>query len=265
MTVSLSQLKFYPKQRIRQNYPNDYLEKLLDSMNKLGQIYDILIDEHWEVHVGGGRYLAAKKGKWEKVHVDMRKGLTDDDWFLLELHENIIRKNLDAVEEAIALTKGKEIYERLYPETKQYFIGGISRVQKSLVSAADKLTTAQDHIENGEIKESYTKLKAKESGESERTIRRKIELGKAIQERKIDTETVKALRLKRVSRSKVMRQVKNKDKAPSSPQNLVCSGCEKGVPLFCPNCKATIIWCQRYKNPFLRRECDSICEEFGPR
>ena len=86
----------------------------------------------------------------------------------IELHENIRRKQFTPLEEAEALEKRKEIYERLYPETKQHIAGAVAK------HASVKTTLAP----------SFTKSTADITGYSKSAIEKKLQLTKLPEEYK---------------------------------------------------------------------------------
>jgi ParB family transcriptional regulator, chromosome partitioning protein len=91
---------------------------------------------------------------------------------LAEIDENILRKNLNAAEEAKALSNRKHIYEALHPETKQ--------------GATLKKGPKRQNVATGEP--SFADDTATKTGQSKRTVERKVEVGE-----KLSDEVVKLI------------------------------------------------------------------------
>lgn len=244
MIVDYDQLKLRPEdERLRKDIGD--LSNLVESLKLVGQIHDIIVDEHWNVRIGTRKYLALGIAGIKQVKIDKRDGLSEEEWIIMEAHENLIRKDLDPVEEALSLVKAKEAYERLYPETKNHIIGGVTKAlkEKSL-SATDNLSDAEKKIPI-----SFTKDTAKKTGTSQRTVRRKIELGRAIQNGKITNNNIQKLKKKVITPHKVMKKLKNSElKSQISKQ---CKDCAKADVRYCPYCDHKFIICRKLGNlPF---------------
>jgi len=208
--VDLAKLKLRDN-RLRENLGN--LDNLQTSMEQIGQIHSILADENWFIRVGTRRYICAGRLGWDQIEVDQRKGVSEDEWIIIEAHENIKRKNLDTVEEAVALSKSKEAYQRLHPETVKGVAGGLASGESRAKRTTDKLAVVHKKPEKPTDKipsytKSFVKSEAEQQGVSERTIARKIALGDAIREKKIDEEIIEKVRKKEVSRHAALRQLR---------------------------------------------------------
>lgn len=215
----LKDLKVRDK-RIREDLGD--LTELGKSLDENGFIHPLLVDEDDYIHTGTRRYFAATERGIEYGPIDRREGLSEDEWAILEYHENAMRKELDPVEDAVGLAKAQAAHERLYPETKQ---GGT--LDKTPQDESGKFVPKNDNLsfygkkpklevekqeskeeEVPELHESFAKAEAKKAGVSERTIQRKVELGKAILEKKIDKETVEQVRNKEISRNKALKKIR---------------------------------------------------------
>jgi len=224
--------------RLRQNLGN--LDGLANSMDKIGQIHSILVDENWFIRVGTRRHIAASRLGWDQIDVVQRKDLSEDEWLIIEAHENIVRKNLDPVEEAVALSKSKEAYERLHPETVHVTIrGGPGRGHTSEKTAV-KLTVVLDESgkETKEVPEpvkSFVTSEAAQQQVSESTIKRKIELGDAIREKKIDKEVIEKVRKKEVSRHAALKKLREARRKLGMENALKAMEEEKKIELPVPD------------------------------
>src|SRR5581483_1896825 len=139
----------------------EYIQNLLDSLPKVGQLHPLLVrrkGEQYEVLAGNRRLKAARELGWETLRVRVYEGESMRQE-LASLHENLVRMALSKEEEALWLARQKEIYLALYPETKR---GG---------------KKANGHGGRSKKNEPFTKKAAKETNQSERTVRRKVKIG----------------------------------------------------------------------------------------
>jgi ParB/RepB/Spo0J family partition protein len=110
-----------PPERLRAFRP-DNVEAISESMNAQGQLQEVLLRHrpgggHWLV-AGYHRLEAARKLKWETVRCIILEDVDADHAELIEIDENLIRAELTPVEQAMHITRRKELYEKLHPETK---------------------------------------------------------------------------------------------------------------------------------------------------
>ena len=99
----------------------DYVALLAASMAERGQDTPIVIsagspDGNHRLIAGAHRLAAAQSLGWEEIEalVSDAEGLEAD---LLEVDENLMRRELSALDRAVFLARRKEIYEALNPET----------------------------------------------------------------------------------------------------------------------------------------------------
>lgn len=162
----------YPGDRARAVIPSN-VDNLAESMAEVGLINPILVKAvdrfHggvmrpcYEIVAGGHRYKAAVKLGWDEIDckvVDMDNLHVE----LAEIDENIIRANLSPAQEASAISRRKEIYELMHPETKN----GGDRVSDQFAVSA-----------NCSKVERFTATTAKKTGKSERAIQEAASRGK---------------------------------------------------------------------------------------
>jgi hypothetical protein len=252
MVVEYDHLKLRPEdERLRKDIGD--LGNLVESLKLVGQIHDIIVDENWYVRIGTRKYLALRIAGIKQVKIDKRDGLSEDEWIIMEAHENLIRKDLDPVEEALSLVKAKESYERLYPKTKRHTIGGTTKgVRAQLKNTTDKLSDEKN------LPISFTKDTAEKTGTSPRTVRRKIELGKAIQNGKIPNNNIQKLKQKLITPHKVMKELKRSES--KSQRTKLCKDCAKADVRYCPYCDHKFIICRKLGNLPFRKIDAKACE-----
>ena len=93
------------------------VQKLADSISKVGLINPITVDQEYTLIAGLHRLEAAKRLGWTEIKftVSNLEGLQAE---LAEIDENFVRKDLSDDEFRELLLRRKEIYEALHPETK---------------------------------------------------------------------------------------------------------------------------------------------------
>lgn len=165
----------YPGERARALIQSN-VESLMLSMTDNGLVNPILVKAveryHggvmrpcYEIVAGGHRYKAAVKLGWDKIEckvVDMDNLHLE----LIEIDENIVRANLTPAQEAAAISRRKEIYELLHPETK----AGVAQ-------ALGMHRSLGNHV-GAEIAPTFTAATAKGTGKSERAIQEAAARGK---------------------------------------------------------------------------------------
>ena len=117
-TVNIDDIKIPSHRKTRGN-----IEQLANSIKELGLLNPITITSDFALVAGYHRYLACKSLGWKEIptvtiHVD---GLRVE---LAEIDENLIRNELSAIDRGESLVRRKEIYEALYPQTKNGALGG---------------------------------------------------------------------------------------------------------------------------------------------
>lgn len=93
-----------------------------ESMKKIGMLNPITVRKVNDelVLVAGAHRIEAKKLLNEKEILTRVLELDDNEAILAELDENLYRSELHFIERADVLVKRQEIYEKLYPQAKQY-------------------------------------------------------------------------------------------------------------------------------------------------
>ncbi|MCO4793139.1 MAG: ParB N-terminal domain-containing protein [Bacteriovoracaceae bacterium] len=90
------------------------IDSLVKSIETVGLINPITINDKNELLAGGRRYQAMKELGWDEAPVQMveRNPLEQE---LISIDENLVRKPLDKMELEQCLNRGREIYEELNP------------------------------------------------------------------------------------------------------------------------------------------------------
>jgi hypothetical protein len=156
---------------IRRELNKDHIQDLIESFNILpmGPLDPLVVKPiesgMYQIISGNHRYIALKEGGWVDAPCHVIEPLNDAEEFLMKLHSNTKRKNLDDLETCEALAREKQIYERFYPQTKH----GGNRAGPS--SQFEKTDT-----------KAFADLKAKALGVGSSTLRRDIQIGQVVQE-----------------------------------------------------------------------------------
>lgn len=94
------------------------IKSLVESISKHGQLQPIIIDKMGNL-IAGNHRLEACKSLDIKVQAKVIDEINEDKIKLIEIDENLIRTELTLTQLERHLAKRKEIYTRLYPETKR--------------------------------------------------------------------------------------------------------------------------------------------------
>lgn len=156
---------------IRKELDKEHIQDLIESMTLLpmGPLDPIIVkpvaENKYQIISGNHRYMAIKEGGWKDAPCHVIEPLSDAEEFLMKLHANTKRKNLNDLEECEALAREQEIYEAFYPQAKR----GQNKAGP-----------------NGQFgrteNKPFTEVKAKAAGMGQRTVRRDIQIGKVVQE-----------------------------------------------------------------------------------
>ena len=146
-----------------------WVESLAEMMAEDGQQTPVLVrqmtgtSDKNRLIAGGHREAAARRLGWDSIEAELVE-CSDDEALLLEINENLARRSLTVLEEALFLAQHKDVYERLHPETKH---GGDRRSQ-----------TAKFAVRSVP----FSAAAASDLKKSERTIRSRVALAEALAE-----------------------------------------------------------------------------------
>lgn len=141
------------------------------SLQTLGQLAPIGINQRGELVYGRHRLEAAISIGWKQIEAK----LVDFDDLRAELatiDENIERAGLNAMEEAKALARRKEIYEAMHPTTKHGGTPGGDGSGKPPLKGSKDATVAS--------LPSFAQDTAEKTGQSQRSVQRKTMIGEMI-------------------------------------------------------------------------------------
>ena len=153
-TVEIDQIKVISKY-LR---TNTNVEQLKKSIQTIGLINPIVVNHNYELIAGGRRYSALKElgHKQIPVRVVNQDELQQE---LISIDENLVRKDLGRVEVEEHLARGKEIYEKLYPNATKI---------------ADDID-AEIKYDMPDEERSFIDITAEKTGLSKRTIKSAID------------------------------------------------------------------------------------------
>jgi ParB-like chromosome segregation protein Spo0J len=141
---------------------------------------------------GNHRYMALKASGATEAPCHVVHPVDDAQAFLMKLHANTKRKNLSDLESCEALAREKQIYEALFPQTRQ---------------GQNKAEPNGQFVRTGAVP--YAEVAAKAAGIEARTIRRNVKVGELVQEMPElkEAEATKARALEIAGRKPEERQV----------------------------------------------------------
>lgn len=151
------------------NVDNKYLrldtdvEKLKKSIETVGLINPLVLNEDNKLIAGGRRYTALKAlGHTQVPCVKISK--TELEQELISIDENLIRLDLKNMEFEKALCRGREIYEQIYPEAIKFETEDLTEPSQNEI---------QTELPND--KRSFVDLTAEKTGLSKRVIKGAID------------------------------------------------------------------------------------------
>jgi len=144
-----------------------WVEALADMMATEGQQTPLTVrqmagENELRLIAGGHRLAAAQRLGWEEIDAEVIE-CSDDEATLREINENLARRNLTVLEEAVFLAQHKAVYERLYPSTKH----GGDRVSEQAAKCATCSVP-------------FAEAAAKDLNKSRKTITNRIALANAL-------------------------------------------------------------------------------------
>lgn len=116
MKIKLTEITI-PKDRFERDISNtDGLKESLERLNRV--IHPIVLNEDAELIAGNRRLTFAKELGWEDIDYVLFEGLSKEEQRIIELEENVRRKDLSWQEKARARVVLAELYEEIYGKAK---------------------------------------------------------------------------------------------------------------------------------------------------
>ena len=109
------------------------VNSLKDSISKTGQLQPIIVDKVGNL-IAGNHRLEACRLLGIRVKAEVLDEINEDKIKLIEIDENLIRTELTPSQLELHLAKRKEIYTRLFPDTKR---GGKSKGEEAKTFVED--------------------------------------------------------------------------------------------------------------------------------
>lgn len=140
-----------------------FAEVLSVAMEESGQLTPVLVRPvpggRYELVAGGHRHAAVRKLGWATVRAEIRT-LSDAEARLIEVDENLIRRDLDPFERAVSIQARLEAWALRYPE----------RAQAEKDSLRPKRGRPSNALTFGAFRMGFAELTAAEHGLSRQTI-----------------------------------------------------------------------------------------------
>lgn len=188
---------------------------LMKSIREVGLINAITVTAGNKLIAGAHRLEACKRLGWAEIECNVAEldGLKAE---LAEIDENLIRHNLNHIDEGEQLLRKKEIYEMLYPETRAGVAGG-----KASGTARRTSDTASVVQQKSFVDDTAEKMQV-----NPRTVERKIQIAKSL------SQEVKAIVKENgigYKKSLQLARIKEPEKQKEAAEKLVA-----GIPLDKP-------------------------------
>lgn len=145
------------------------ITSLAESIKQLGLLNPITIQPDGTLIAGLNRLEACKFLGWQEIDVTIAE-LDELHTELAEIDENIARNDLTAIQRAEQLTRRKQIYESIYPETKKG------------TSQARGMNKSLGHNVVADSAMTFSRDTAQKTGISDRTIREDIQIGQKLKD-----------------------------------------------------------------------------------
>jgi ParB-like nuclease domain len=116
------------------------VEALAESIKAQGQLQPILVQRcgaDFVLITGRHRLQAVRKLGHDTIRAEIADNLDADQALLIEIDENLVRADLSPAERALHISKRKELYERLHPETKHGAVGRGGKSSQNEISFVD--------------------------------------------------------------------------------------------------------------------------------
>lgn len=136
------------------------VDMLAKSIEQVGLIHPLSVNDKNELLAGGRRYSAVKKLGWKEVEVSFVKK-SELEQELISIDENLVRKSLSKLQFEKCLNRGRSIYEELNPGAPK-----VSMDTKKLTTAEKAQKKEQDELD----KSSFAAVNSEKLGLSKSVI-----------------------------------------------------------------------------------------------
>ncbi len=183
-TIALDLIESNPFQP-RENFDEKGIEELAESIKEKGVIQPIIVREHgdkYQIVAGERRFLAAKKAGLSSIPAII-KDITDEESAEIALIENVQRKDLNPIEEALAY---KRLIENFH-YTQEELAKRIGKDRATIANSLRLLNLPEEIIEKikrGLITAGHARaiLSLKDEGEQKRLAEEIIEKKLSVRE-----------------------------------------------------------------------------------
>lgn len=149
------------------------VDTLIDSIENIGLINPLIINDKNQLIAGGRRYSALKQMDREEAPViKVNEGELKEE--LISIDENLVRKNLTDLEFENCLRRGKEIYEKINPTAfEEIQLADLKRPTKKKQLEEDLNAEVASSVQDEEVR-TFVKDTSEKTGLSERAIKAAI-------------------------------------------------------------------------------------------
>lgn len=279
-TVDLNEIKV-PTKRLRSSVEKtSEMERLKDSIKKLGLFHPILVDEDYNLIAGFRRLTAFKElklevpQKFDKIPVRIMPKVDRAKRLEAEIHENWVRKQFKGYELDVGLAELKKIHQELNPDSKRGATlkrGKDDPNIKKATPSRSAETAKREKVKTPRFAQSM----AKELGVKESTVEKRVRVGKAINDGVFDKENVEEYKkglkthtqMLKTYEKKRKEEKKEKEKAKLPEiakivldklpwEDKVCADCRfYNGKEKCPHCHEVIATCDQGISLFRRIVC----------
>ncbi len=253
------------------------VEHIAESMEARGQIYPVQIKTiepgRFRLLTGAHRIAAARKLGWTHIEAFLVDDLDEEEATLLEIDENLCRAELDPVDRAHFFATRKEIYQRLYPETRS---GGDRKSSefRNNIRLPKRHSDQQDHDTPQARPPSFVDDTAASTRWSSRTIHlytrigeqldpalREALSGTPIGRRRVDLERIADMDADK--QQGLLKRLQDAERPPASLSALMMDPYRPSSPPKSNLDRLDLLWAKtsaKHRQEFLERRCAEATE-----
>jgi len=150
------------------------VDTLVNSIESIGLINPLIINDKNQLIAGGRRYSALKQmDRAEAPVIKVNEGELKEE--LISIDENLVRKNLTDLEFENCLRRGKEIYEKINPNAfEEIKLDDLKRPSKKKQAEEELNAEVASSVQEEEGIRTFVKDTSEKTGLSERSIKAAI-------------------------------------------------------------------------------------------